>query len=243
MIRAIIVDDERKGRLTLRKLLEKNCPDFIIIGEADNITEAKKIIEISLPDVIFLDIEMRIGTGFDLLKEFDTPFFHIVFVTAHSNYAVKAFKYSAVDYLLKPVDTDDLKSAASKIRKLLIDGIVLRQKFQKQEGFLDLRIKSGMLKVAFDEIIHLEAVGSYTKIHMLKNVKQVLSVNLGIIEGKLNKKYFVRVHRSHILNITHIKKISRPNSIYAEMSDGSKVEVSRRNKVFLFDALKELEKR
>ena len=243
MIRAILVDDERKGRLTLRKMLEKYCTDFTVIGEADNIAEAKKIIEASAPDVIFLDIEMRTGTGFDLLEEFDTPFFHVVFVTAHSSYAVKAFKYSATDYLLKPVDTDDLERAASRIRKLLREGIELRQKFSRQGDFIALRIKGTMLNVAADEIVHLEAVGSYTKIHMLENEKQVLSVNLGVVEEKLNKKYFVRVHRSHIINIAHIRKISRPDLMYAEMTDGSKVEISRRSKLLLFNALKEWEKK
>jgi|SRR5687767_1363542 len=242
MIRTILVDDERKGRLTLRKMLEKYCIDFTIIGEADNITDAKKIIETRLPDVIFLDIEMRIGTGFDLLEEFDNPFFSVVFVTAHSNYAVKAFKYSATDYLLKPVDADDLKRATSKIRKLLRDGIVLKQS-NRLGDFLTLRIKGSMLNVSADEIVHLEAEGSYTKIHMINNEKQVLSVNLGMVEEKLNKKYFIRVHRSHILNITHIKKIARPDSMYAEMTDGSKVEISRRNRIILFDAIKEWEKK
>ena len=243
MIRTILIDDERKGRLTLRKMLEKYCLDFAIIGEADNIIEAKKIIEMRLPDVIFLDIEMRIGTGFDLLEEFDNPFFNVIFVTAHSNYAVKAFKYSATDYLLKPVDADDLKRATSKIRKLLKDGIVLKREFNRQGNFLTLRIKGDLLNVSADEIVHLEAVSSYTKIHMMNNKKQLLSVNLGVIEEKLNKKYFIRVHRSHILNISHIRKISRSDLMYAEMTDGSKVEISRRNKVHLFDALKEWDKK
>ena len=240
MIRAILVDDERKGRLTLRKMIEKYCSDFTIIGEADNITDAKKIIKTGIPDVIFLDIEMRIGTGFDLLEELDDPFFNIVFVTAHSNYAVKAFKYSATDYLLKPVDVDDLRRATSKIRKLLKDGIVLKQS-NRQGEFLTLGIKGNMLNVSVDEIVHLEAEGSYSKIHMVNNEKRVLSVNLGVVEEKLNKKYFVRVHRSHILNIAHIRKIFREDLMYAEMTDGSKVEISRRGKIILFDALKEWE--
>src|SRR5688572_10388333 len=241
MIRTILIDDERKGRLTLRKMLEKYCSDFIIIGEADNITDAKKIIEARAPDVVFLDIEMRIGTGFDLLEQFDNPFFNVVFVTAHSNYAVKAFKFSATDYLLKPVDADDLKRATSKIRKLLKEGIILKQS-ARQGDFLTLRIRGNVLNVSADEIVHLEAVGSYTRIHMLKSEMQVVSVNLGMIEEKLNKKYFVRVHRSHTLNINHIRKISRLDIMYAEMTDGSKIEISRRNKFLLFKALKERDK-
>src|SRR5688572_9244982 len=230
MIRAIIVDDERKGRLTLRKLLEKNCPDFIIIGEADNITEAKKIIEISLPDVIFLDIEMRIGTGFDLLKEFDTPFFHFIFVTAHSNYAVKAFKYSAIDYLLKPVDIDDLKKAASKVRKVIHDGIILKQQKSGGGKMIRLRTKKGVLIIDTSEILRLEARGSYTMITMLSNEIHTVSVNLGVLEEKISDRNFIRIHRSDIININHITRVLREDGFYVELSHRIKVEISRRNK-------------
>src|SRR6185503_11371695 len=127
MIKSVLVDDERKSRLTFQKLLEKYCSDFVVIGSADSVAEAIKIINEKDPDVTFLDIEMGDGTGFDLLKKFDDPFFHFVFVTAHSNYAVKAFKYSAIDYLLKPVDVEDLKRASEKIRKTIKDGILLKQ--------------------------------------------------------------------------------------------------------------------
>ena len=239
MIKAVIIDDERKSRLTLQKLLEKHCSDFSVIGFADSISEATKIINEKDPDVAFLDIEMTDGTGFDLLKKFDDPFFHFVFVTAHSQYAIKAFKYSAIDYLLKPVDVEDLKRATEKIRKIISDGILLKQFRHGKGEMLKLRDKKNFLFVSSDQIIRFTAQGSYTKVIMDNGEEHLISTNIGALEEKIGNKDFIRVHRSDMININHINRLIKTDSLYAELTGGSTVEISRRSKALLFAALKD----
>ncbi len=239
MIKAILVDDERKSILTLQKLLEKYCTDFKVLGTADNVHDAVKIINEKEPDVIFLDIEMTDGTGFDLLKKFDNPFFRFVFVTAYSRYAVKAFRYSAIDYLLKPVDVDDLKVAAEKIRNSVENGIILKQHRSVKGKMLRLRSKKDFLHVSSDQIIRLKAFGSYTKIMMLNNEEHLLPYNLGTLEKKLNDNNFVRVHRSETININYIVRIIKTQTLHAELVGGHMVEISRRSKIFLFNLIEE----
>lgn len=239
MIKAVLVDDERKSTLTLQKLLEKYCSDFLVVGQADNIGDAIKVISKEDPDVVFLDIEMADGTGFDLLRKFDDPFFRFVFVTAHSRYAIKAFKYSAIDYLLKPVDVDDLKRAAERISKLVREGIILKRFKHGKGKMLKLRTKKEFFAVSSDQIIRMMALGSYTKIVMNNNEEHLVSVNLGTLEEKIGDKDFVRIHRSDIININYINRIIKTDALYAELSDGTQVEISRRNKTLLLGALKE----
>jgi two-component system, LytTR family, response regulator len=238
MIKAILVDDERKSSLTLQKLLGKYCEDFIVAGQADNLSEAYELIRKEEPDVVFLDIEMADGTGFDLLKKFDDPFFHFIFVTAHSNYAVKAFRFSAVDYLLKPVDIDDLKNAANKIRKAVKNGVVLNRRTPEPGEMLKLRTKKDFLFVSTDQIVSLQAQGSYTLITMVNKEKHTVSVNLGLLEEKIHDKNFIRIHRSDIININYIRRIiKKEGSLFAELEGNHQVEISRRNRTLLFGAL------
>jgi two-component system LytT family response regulator len=239
MIKAVLIDDEKKSTLTLKKLLGRYCADFIVEGGADNINEAVQIINEKDPDVVFLDIEMADGTGFDLLKKFDDPFFRIVFVTAHSQYALKAFKYSAIDYLLKPVDVDDLKKSADKIRNSVRDGIILGRWDKGNGKMLKLRAKKDFLTVFTHHIIRLKAFGSYTRVTLLNDEEHLVSVNLGGLEEKINDKMFLRIHRSEIININHVTRILKADAFYAELTGGVRVEISRRNRQILFSALRE----
>lgn len=239
MIKAILIDDEKKSTLTLKKLLNKYCADFAVEGEADNISDGVGLIRQKDPDVVFLDIEMADGTGFDLLKKFDDPFFRIVFVTAHSRYALKAFKFSAIDYLLKPVDIDDLTRAADKIRNSVRDGLLLKGIEMGKGEMLKLRDKKDHLTVSANHIVRMKALGSYTRITLLNGEEHLVSVNLGTLEGKINNKVFIRIHRSETININHVIRILKSDALYAEMRGGQKVEISRRNRSSLFIALKE----
>lgn len=241
MIKAVIIDDEKKSMLTLKKLLGKYCPDFIVEGEAESVNEAIGIISENEPDVVFLDIEMSDGTGFDLLKKFDDPFFRIVFVTAHSQYALKAFKYSATDYLLKPVDIDDLKMTADKIRNSVRNGIILGRTEKGKGKMLRLRGKKDFLTVFTQHIIRLKALGSYTRVTLVNNEEHLISVNLGALEERIDDKMFLRIHRSEIININHVIRILKTDSFHVELTGGIKVEISRRNRQSLFTALQERE--
>lgn len=239
MIKALLIDDEKKSILNLKKMLTLHCPGFTVAGEADNITDAMELIKIKDPDVVFLDIEMTDGTGFDLLKKFDDPFFSVVFVTAHSRYALKAFKFSAVDYLLKPVDVDDLKRAADKIRNSVRDGLLLKRRELGTGEILRLRARKDYLTVSTNQIIRMKAMGSYTKITLLNNEEHILSVNLGTIEQKIANKIFIRIHRSELINSNHIIRVIKQDALYVEMTGGIKVEISRRNRSLFFAALNE----
>jgi two-component system LytT family response regulator len=234
MIKAILVDDEVKSRLTLQKLLETYCPEISVAGSCADIGAAYKLITDIRPDILFLDIELVGSTGFELVKKFDTPDFHIIFVTAHSQYAVKAFKFSATDYLLKPVDVDELKSAVKKVKDKLTE---LGQKKTTSKKMLSLRTVGGGIYIDPDDIIDLEADGSYTRISLQNGEKHYLSQNLGTYERQLNPDLFVRIHKSHIVNLKHLRVVNQYEG-FVETIDGRQFTISRRNKDRLVALLK-----
>jgi two-component system, LytTR family, response regulator len=234
MIKAILVDDEMKSRLTLQKLLESYCPEISVAGSCGDIGEAYDLVKNSRPDVLFLDIEMAGSTGFDLVEKFDAPEFHIIFVTAHSQYAVKAFKFSATDYLMKPVDVDELKTAVKKVKDRLSE---TKEKQDLPKKMLLLRTSESGIYVDPAEIVHLEADGSYTIISMQNGEKHYLSQNIGTYESQLDAGIFVRIHKSHIINLKHLKKANQYEG-FAEMTDGRRLNISRRNKDHFFKLLK-----
>jgi two-component system LytT family response regulator len=236
MIRAAIIDDEIKSLLILKKLLTDHCPGIDVIIETTNIFQGCTLIKEKRPQLVFLDIEMPEGTGFDLLREFDAPFFHVIFVTAHSSYAVKAFKFSAVDYVVKPIDVDDLVNAVKKATDLI----------KKEMGtigsalsFLNIRTKQGSLYIKPESILRIQAENSYSRIFINDGQHYMLSYHLGFIEESLDKKTFLRVHKSDIININYLKTFHGAGECCAEMVDGSIVKVSRRCRKQLEDKLKQ----
>jgi two-component system LytT family response regulator len=234
MIKAILVDDEIKSRLTLQKLLETYCPEISVAGSCADIGAAYKLITDTKPDILFLDIEMVGATGFELVEKFDTPDFNIIFVTAHSQYAIKAFKFSATDYLLKPVDVDELKFAVKKVKDRLTG---LGQKKNTFKKMLSLRTVGSEIYIDPDDIIDLEADGSYTKISLQNGEQHYLSQNLGTYGRQLDPDLFVRIHKSRIINLKHLKKVNQYES-FAEMIDGRQFTISRRSKDHFMALLK-----
>lgn len=235
MIRTAIIDDEIKSLLILKKLLTDHCAGIEVIIETTNISRGCTLIKEKRPQLVFLDVEMPEGTGFDLLSEFDTPFFHVIFVTAHSSYAVKAFKYSAVDYVVKPIDVDDLVGAVKKVTDLI----------KKEMGtagsalsFLNIRTKKGSLYIKPENILRIQAENSYSRLFINDGQHYVLSYHLGFIEENLDKDIFLRVHKSDIINIHYLKSFHNAGECCAEMADGSMVKVSRRCRKQLEDKLK-----
>jgi two-component system LytT family response regulator len=234
MIRTAIIDDELKSLLILKKLLTDHCRGIEVIIETTSLSMGCTLIKEKRPQLVFLDVEMPEGTGFDLLSEFDTPFFYVIFVTAHSSYAVKAFKFSAVDYVVKPIDVDDLVSAVKKAKDLI----------QKEMGaagsalsFLNIRTKQGSLYIKPENILRIQAENSYSHIFNKDGRHYVLSYHLGFIEESLDKNVFLRVHKSDIININYLKAFHNAGEYFAEMIDGSMVKVSRRCRKQLEDKL------
>ena len=233
MLSTLIIEDEKKSRELLRELLEQYCSNAEVVGEAASVKEAKELISQCHPKLVFLDVEMRDGTGFDLLKQLGKIDFKIIFVTAHAHYAIRAIKFSAIDYLLKPLDAIELKLAVDKAI-----GEAYNNHHMHNKGLLDnidaganqklaVPIKDGLVFLPLNEIIRLEADGTYTYI-FVHGEKYTASKNIKEYEDILVEKHFFRSHKSHLVNLNHVEKFSRVDGYFVLMSDGSRAEVSRR---------------
>ncbi len=225
MINSLIVDDEVKAIGLLRKQLKRHCPEINVVAEAQNIDDAISMIELYHPQLIFLDIEMARGSGFDLLEKVHIRSFHVIFVTAHSEFAIKAFRFSVTDYLLKPVNRELLVQAVQKV-KYLLDVSTSASSIQS----LRIPSTSGMTFVNITNIIRMEAEGPYTHIYMDNEEHCMSSHHLKQFEVHLDERVFLRVHRSHLINRNKIKTISDKGGLVIEMIDGVTIEVPRRSK-------------
>jgi two-component system, LytTR family, response regulator len=234
IINAMIVDDEKKAIVVLRKLLQEYCPEVNIIAEAGRVNDAISLIEIHNPQLIFLDIEMPGKSGFDLLEKISGRNFHVIFVTAHSEFALKAFRFSVTDYLLKPVGIDELKQAIEKVKLLINAYVPDASSVKKAEApvIRTLRISSteGVIFVYLEHIIRVEAAGAYSHIYLENNKHYMVSDHLKLLNEYLTPPVFMRIHRSHIINLQKIKEVISKNGLFAEMTDGSLIEVAKRNR-------------
>lgn len=238
-VRAVIVDDELGSRESLSKMIEKNCKNIQIVGKADSMLSAFEVITNNEPDLVFLDIEMPNGNAFDLLEKFKEIHFNIIFVTAYDHYAIKAIKFSAIDYILKPVDPEELMKAVSRFEAQLENKKLLDKKFKtllsnvkpenklKKVGIPD---GDGLVFINLSEIIRCDSDGNYTYFLLTNGKKIIASRTLGEYEQMFNEDNFFRIHRSHLINLEHVKKYIKGEGGYVVMTDNSQVEVSRRNK-------------
>ncbi|HEX7844484.1 MAG TPA: LytTR family DNA-binding domain-containing protein [Chitinophagaceae bacterium] len=245
MIKAMIVDDEQASIDLLQWLIGQYCPDVTAIKTARGVQEAIPVIHSFQPDLLFLDIQMPHQSGFDLLTTIDNWNFEVVFTTAYNEFAIQAIRFSALDYLLKPVDESELKKTIERFKAKRIyapAGQILFRNFiqnisqiNKSKFKLALADASEVKYVELDEIIRLQAESNYTNI-FLKNNKSFFSAKtLKEYDEMLQGHHFLRVHKSHLVNPAHIETYDK--SGFLNMSDGSKVEVARRKKDFLQQAL------
>ncbi len=246
MIKAIIVDDEEKSRVTLKNLVTLYCPNVVVLELCDSVSSAILAIDKEMPDLVFLDIEMPFHNGFTLLEKIKNPTFEVIFTTAYDHYAIKAIKFSAMDYLLKPIDSDELKSAVNKIEfsrttsaRALPDFEVLLSnlKIKGNNAKIALPTFDGLQMVSINEIIKCSADESYTHIALTNNTKITVSRILKEYEELLSDFNFLRVHNSCLINLAHVSKYIKGDGGYVVMSDGSSVEVSRRKKNELINKL------
>jgi len=238
MIRGIIVDDELKSRECLKILLEDFCEGVEVVALCQNVDEAIEAIQRLHPDVVFLDIQLQRETGFDLLtrlKHFD---FNVIFTTAYSEYAIKAFKFSAIDYLLKPIDIEELKRSLSKLEKKMGNSITerLQQLMQNMRSEsagnfkLALPTMDGLIFVKVKNVLYCEASSNYTEITMEDNKKYIVSRTLKEYEDLLGDQDFFRVHHSTLINLNAIKKYVRGDGGYVIMNNDKSLDVSKRKK-------------
>lgn len=239
MLTAVIIDDEANSVDVLKTLLATYCPNVRVVAQAENAAGGRKIVAEHTPDIVFLDIEMPFESGFDMLDSLEYKNISIIFVTAYDHYALKAIKYLAMDYLLKPVDIDELKQAVKKAeeRKELQSfqaAPVSLLKTYLEKGLdnskVALPMADGIQFVNRNEIVRCEACGNYTRIYLQENRTYLVARTLGEYEDLLSPYNFLRIHHAHLINLDHIEKYVRGEGGYVIMSDGAIVDISRRKK-------------
>jgi two-component system LytT family response regulator len=244
MITAIIVDDELYSCESLATLLERYCPEVLVIDSCTSGEDALKSIRRHQPQLVFLDIEMPHMNGFEMLTKMPSIDFQLIFTTSYDQYAIKAIRFSALDYLLKPIDREELQVSVSKVTQKL--GQTLQQQLnillQKLNGSspmqkIALTTMEGLQMVPVDHIISCESDSNYTIIYLKQKRKLTVSKTLKEIEEMLEDYSFLRVHHSHLVNLVEIDKYVRGEGGYLIMSDASKVDVSRSRKELLMQKL------
>jgi two-component system, LytTR family, response regulator len=238
MIKTIIVDDEKNNIGVLRSMLT-SFPDISIIADAGDAEEAYTIIKQLKPQLVFLDIEMPFGNAFDLLERLMPVDFEIIFVTAFDQYAIKAFRYGAMDYLLKPIIENDLRLTVTRaVERMNSKDVNIRlKKLLEQLHNEEVNTKKialptaqGVLFRDIDSIVRLEAESSYTRIFLNDGSKEIVTRNLKEFEESLPASSFCRIHNSHIVNLRYIKKYNKGRGGSLELTDGTILEVSSRKK-------------
>jgi len=236
MMTAIIIDDEARGRLALRQKLKDYCPDIRLDGEADDGEEGLRLIEQRQPDIVFLDIEMPRLNGFDMLLRVPRKNFHLVFTTAYDQYAIKAIRFAAFDYLLKPVDIEELKATIEKIKQGAQQdhtGQRLETLMQNLRGVLNkiaISTMDGVLFFDLQDIVHIEARSNYAVFSFVNRPRLTVSKTLKEFEDLLPVDQFFRPHHSHIINLRYIKRYIKGDGGQIEMQNGELVDVSRKKK-------------
>ena len=244
MISAIIIDDEYDARQSLIDLIQLTSPMVEIIGEAEGVRSGVELIHKSQPNLVFLDIQMKDGTGFDLLDSLHQVNFHLVFTTSYDEFALKAFHYSAADYLVKPITSKALIRAIQKAMaqketndyqeqvELLMENLA-----HNQIKKIALATQEGLIFLGLEEIIRLESFNSYTTFHTINREQITVAKNLRSFEAILPSHNFGRPHHSHIVNINHVSKFIREEGGFLIMVDESKIPISRRKKDTFFELL------
>jgi two-component system LytT family response regulator len=247
MIKAIIIDDIEQARITLKKDLQVYSKDVEVIGEASGVIEGAKLLKIQKPDVVFLDIQMQDGSGFDLLDILKEIPFKIIFITASNAHAIKAFRYAAIDYLLKPVDPDELTAALHKLREQKINESekynLLNEALKnhhKPQSRLALHTQDKIHIVSIADIIRCESNVNYTEFHFTGNKKLLVTKTLKDFEDLLAEQGFYRVHQSHLVNTKFIKEFVKTDGGYLLMQDGTNVPVSTRKRAQVMEMIERL---
>jgi two-component system LytT family response regulator len=248
-LKTLLVDDEPFGLESLEKLLQINCPDIEIAGTCTNAEQAKKQIGLLNPQLVFLDVKMPGKSGIDLLNEFERLPFEVIFVTAFSDYMTQAFQFSAVDYLLKPIDEDQLVKAVhraeerikAKAEKNSVETLMYNLKQIRQPLKMKLCIPSvkGFQVVELKDIIYCEASSSYTNFHFANRKIICASKPLHEYESLLEDCNFIRIHKSYLVNIEYIREYVKGDGGTIMLTNGQEIEVSRRRKDPLLVKLKE----
>lgn len=240
MIRSIIIEDELKGQETLINYLISDCPDIEIVGKASNVAEGINVITTLMPELVFLDINLPDGTGFDLLERVKHIDFELIFVTAYDNYAIDAIKKTkCIDYLVKPLSIEELKNAVGKV-KLKLDGkndLMLLQKLERQTHKLTIPTHEKYEIIEIGSILYCESDRAWTTVYLENNTKITCSKNLASFERKLTNYNFLRIHRSYIINLAHLQGYIKGRGGIAILSNNKEIPVSEVHRIELMKKL------
>jgi two-component system LytT family response regulator len=247
-MRIVIVDDQKKVRTSIRGHIETHYPQATVIKEANDITSALEVIRNDAPDVVLLDIKMPEGSGFDLLKQLMPLKFKLIFITAYEEYAVQAFKFSALDFLLKPIDPTELVNALQKasfqlqqdeLNSKLNNFIYNMTEASRDIKKLVIKSKEALRVVSINDIIRCEADDNYTRFFLKDGKTIIASETLKIYDDLLSSAGFFRSHHSHLINTEHIETFERNKGVLI-MSDKAEVPVSVRKKDHLLELLQNI---
>ena len=235
MIKAVIIDDEPLLVQSISNMLQKHCSQIALIGTASSAITGKRLIEEKQPQLVFLDIQMPYGNGFDLLSSFEKINFQVIIISAFDDYALKAFKFEALDYILKPIDVDELIAAVNKAFERIKQLQLLQtaeSKIQDANTFsivdqkLRLQSSKNVVIVGFDDILYLQSNGNYTYIHLVNNEEHVVVKQLGEFEKQLPINIFCRVHHEYIINTLKVSNYIKGRGGYAVLNNGVKIKIS-----------------
>lgn len=249
MIRVIVIDDEKRVADAIAKIIDNHCSGFSVIGVANNVTEGVALINKHKPDLVTLDINLPDGSGFDLLKKVDEVDFKLVFITAYQEHALKAIKFSAIDYILKPIDEFELSEAFRKAKaihkkennKLVLDAFLSGLNgIPKEQKKIVLKTADDIHLIKINDIIRCKSDGSYTSFFLKENKQLLVSKNLKEYEDLLSDFGFFRAHHSHLININCIERFHKADGGIIYMSDQSEIPVSVRKKEGLLKLFGEL---
>jgi two-component system LytT family response regulator len=245
-IKSVIIDDEINNCQNLQNILTRYCPEVDILGMAQSAADGLELIIKTKPELVFLDIQMPGGSGFDLLESINNPNFDVIFVTAYDQFAVKAIRKSALDYLLKPVNILDLKEAVSRaiekrnlqpIKNELIQNYLENQQTIESQRKIALPTAERLLFVKVIDIIRCKGENNYTQICLKEGKSVLVSKTLKEYEELLTEDGFLRVHQSHLINKLHVLSYEKRDGGYLKMTDGSSVSISRQRKEFVLSEL------
>lgn len=247
MKKVLIIDDENRTRSLIAKMIDSFGYDVQTIPEGENVQSGIKAIQDHQPDIVFIDIQMPDGTGFDVIRSIEDKNFEVIFITAHEEFAIKAIKFSALDYLLKPVDTSELRSALDKALEAIDESKAntqyeaLTANIQPNEKRrLVLKTQESVHVVELDQIIRCEADRNYTSFFLKENKKILVSKTLKEYETLLSAHNFLRVQQSHLINIAYVDRYDKKNGGAVVMKDGSEVPLSPAKRDVFFKRLENL---
>ena len=247
MKKIVIIDDENRTRELIARMIDSFGFDVITIPEGENVQSGIEAIEKHQPDIVFLDIQMPDGTGFDVIRSIENKSFEVIFITAHEEFAIKAIKFSALDYLLKPIDTTELKAALEKALETIDEKKessqfdALQKNIQPSEKRrLVLKTQESVHVVELDQIIRCEADRNYTSFFLKDNKKILVSKTLKEYETLLSGHNFLRVQQSHLVNIDYVDRYDKKNGGAVVMKDGSEVPLSPAKRDLFFKRLANL---